>query len=79
MMNKIPKYLSWRIDWYHRDGYQAPSQYLDVENTVWAKKEVREFAHNQRLADFPKVWSYKLVKLFEPEEAIYLKRHSKAR
>ncbi len=49
----------WRVDWVHRNGSCAPSQY------VWAKdqKEAHKLARESRLADFPDSWSYSLHKL----------------
>jgi hypothetical protein len=46
----------WRVVWVHRSGYQAPTQVVEAKT----KKEVIEFAKEQRLADFPESWSFRL-------------------
>lgn len=63
-MNKEPEYLLWRVDWYHRDGYQAPFQLIEVRNKpkrMGTRREARKFAMRQRLADFRKSWSFTLT------------------
>jgi hypothetical protein len=44
----------WRVEWVHRNGYQAPSQLVEAKR----RKEVIPFAKAYRLADFPEKWSY---------------------
>jgi hypothetical protein len=54
--------LLWRVDWFHRSGYRAPSQYVEA-------KKIREaimLAKDQsRLADFPESWSCHPVEIRE--------------
>ena len=60
-MNTKQKRPLWRVDWNHRNGYQAPYQFVEAKK----KKEAIELAkQSSRLADFPKSWSFKLTKLF---------------
>lgn len=49
----------WRVVWNHKNGYQAPSQYVEAKT----RKEVAEIANESRLKDFPEQWSYALVPL----------------
>ena len=49
----------WRVEWNHRNGYQAPSQYVEAKT----RKEVTEITLKSRLKDFPEQWSYVLVPL----------------
>jgi hypothetical protein len=63
-MQTNAKLLLWRVEWSHRNGYQAPYQ------LIWAKtrKEATiELKTRSRLADFPETWSYRLLKLTTEE------------
>lgn len=60
-MNTKQKRLLWRVDWYHRAGYQAPYQFVEAKTKKEAIKLAKEAS---RLGDFPKIWSFKLTKLF---------------
>ena len=52
----------WRVEWTHRNGYQAPYRYVEAKR----RKEAIELAkETSRLVDFPESWSYNLVKLFD--------------
>jgi len=55
----------WRVDWYHRAGYQAPYQFVEAKKRKDAAKLAKA---GSRLGDFPKSWSFKLTKLFVSEE-----------
>jgi hypothetical protein len=55
-------YPLWRVEWYHRNGYQAPYRIVEATTRKDAHKQAKG---SSRLADFPVVWSYRLVKLFE--------------
>ena len=62
MMKTKHQILLWRVEWTHRNGYQAPYQ------LVWAetRKEVYAFAKtSSRLADFPNAWSFQVSKVAE--------------
>jgi len=48
----------WRILWYHRNGYLGPSQIVESKK----RKEVINRAKQNRLADFPESWSFRLIK-----------------
>ena len=52
----------WRVEWTHRNGYQAPCRYVEAKR----KREAITLAkETSRLADFPDSWSFKLVKMFD--------------
>jgi hypothetical protein len=53
-MNNENKLRLWRVLWVHLNGYQAPTQVVEAKT----RKEVIEFAKEQRLADFPKSWYF---------------------
>lgn len=55
----------WRIDPIHRSGYSAPHYWVEAKTKKEAIKLAKE---HSRLADFPKVWSFSLTKLFESNE-----------
>lgn len=67
MNNAKSEYLLWRVDWFHRDGYQAPYQLIETKknsNRAFVKREAHAKAKKaSRLADFPKFWSYRLTEL----------------
>lgn len=44
----------WRVEWVHRSGYQAPSQYVAAKTRMLA---IRLAKSNSRLGDFPESWS----------------------
>ena len=60
-MNTKQKRPLWRVDWYHRVGYQAPYQLIEAKERKEAIKLAKKAS---RLGDFPEVWSFKLTKLF---------------
>lgn len=54
----------WRVEWVHRNGYQAPYRFVEAKT----RREALKLAPStSRLADFPESWSFRLVKLFESE------------
>ena len=58
----------WRVEWCHRSGYQSPTYYVETTRQAVAAERLDAIAiakTKSRLADFPKVWSIKLTKLFE--------------
>lgn len=57
----------WRVLWVHRNGYQAPTQVVEAKK----RKEVIDFAKEQRLADFPKSWSFHI------EDTKKIQKHGK--
>lgn len=66
-MNKSIECQLWRVDLIHRDMYQAPSLFIEVD----VNRDENEYknAHklvmkmNLRLLDFPEKWSFRLIKL----------------
>ena len=54
--------LLWRVDWFHRSGYRAPSQYVEAKKIREAVMLAKE---QSRLADFPEVWSCHPVEIRE--------------
>ena len=55
----------WRVDWVHRNGYQAPSRYVEAKTRKEAHAEAKE---SSRLADFPESWRHELTKLWKEDE-----------
>jgi hypothetical protein len=55
----------WRVEWVHINGYQAPYQMYECkkrrEAVQWAKK-------SSRLADFPNVWSFRLIEIIREKD-----------
>jgi hypothetical protein len=49
----------WRVEWTHRNGYQAPHQYVEAKT----RKEAIKLQQNtsSRLSDFPDSWSWNLI------------------
>lgn len=54
--------LLWRVDWTHRSGYRAPSQYVEAKTKGEAITAVKELS---RLANFPESWSCHPIKIRE--------------
>jgi hypothetical protein len=55
----------WRVEWVHRNGYQAPYRFVEAKT----RREATKLAPlTSRLADFPDSWSFRLIKLFEGSE-----------
>ena len=44
----------WRVEWVHRSGYQAPSQYVAAKTRMLA---IRFAKSGSRLGNFPESWS----------------------
>lgn len=64
-MKAQAQYPLWRVEWTHRNGYQAPYRFVEAKT----RREATMLAPaTSRLGDFPESWSYKLVKLFEGSE-----------
>ena len=58
-MTTKSKNLLWRVEWVHRNGYQAPTYYVECKR----RKEAIELAKGRsRLASFPKVWFARVIK-----------------
>ena len=56
----------WRVVWYHKNGYSAPQYHVEttIRDLDFAKKEAIKLAKSRsRLADFPKVWYFKLTEV----------------
>lgn len=56
----------WRVVWYHQGGYSAPQYHVETttKDEDYAKKEAIKLAKSKsRLADFPKVWYFKLTEV----------------
>lgn len=49
----------WRVEWVHRDGYQAPHGFVEAEKREEAVKLQKKT--KARLKDFPESWSWKLL------------------
>jgi len=65
MMTTITRTRFWRVEWIHRNGYRAPHSFVEAKN----KKEAVKIAQdNSRFTDFPKTWSFNLVRLVEKGE-----------
>ena len=50
----------WRVEWYHRHGYQAPAQYAEGK-----RQDAIQHALKARFADFRDSWNFILVPLRE--------------
>lgn len=50
----------WRVEWFHRSGYRAPSTYVEAKTRKEAINIAKEAS---RLGDFPKSWSVRLKRL----------------
>ena len=50
----------WRVEWVHRNGYQAPYSYVEAENRKEAAKLLNQIP--SRLKEFPESWSWRLLK-----------------
>lgn len=61
-MKAQAQYPLWRVEWCHRNGYQAPYRIVEATTRKEAHKQAKG---SSRLADFPAEWHYRLVKLFE--------------
>jgi hypothetical protein len=55
----------WRVEWIHRNGYQAPNRYVEAKTR---REAINLAPKTSRLADFPECWRWRLVKLFEGRE-----------
>lgn len=64
-MKAQAQYPLWRVEWYHRNGYQAPYRIVEAATRKEAHQQAKS---SSRLADFSEIWHYKLVKLFEGRE-----------
>jgi hypothetical protein len=61
---KNPNVRLWRVEWCHQGGYSAPQYHVETQekDILKAKKSaVRLAKERSRLADFPKVWYFKLT------------------
>ncbi len=57
MMN-INTTLLWRVDWIHRNGYQAPTYYVEAKTRREALALAKE---KSRFTDFPKTWFCRII------------------
>jgi len=55
----------WRVEWTHKNGYQAPYRFVEAKTR---REAIKLAPTTSRLADFPDSWSFRLVKLFESRE-----------
>lgn len=63
---------TWRIEWYHVNGYQAPSYYVETKNFYNGNKNyeaaLRAARERSRLSDFPEFWKARLILQRDEEE-----------
>ena len=50
----------WRVEWVHRNGYQAPYIFVEAKKRKEALGEVENL--NSRLGKFPENWSFILIR-----------------
>jgi len=62
MMN-IKSTLLWRVDWVHRNGYQAPTYYVEAKTR---REAIAEAKAKSRFADFSKTWFCRIICEGEP-------------
>lgn len=63
MIEKQTRQRIWRCTFVHRDGYNAPSFYVETDLPDFDKAKIAAIVaakQRSRLADFPKVWSVKV-------------------
>jgi len=63
-MNTNSKQWFWRATWVHRNGYLAPTYYVEAKRRKDAIKLAKE---RSRLASFPKQWYVYITKMFEED------------
>ena len=56
----------WRVEWVHRNGYQAPYQIVEAKKY----KEVHKFImeSGSRLLNFPNSWSFVITDLHKTQK-----------